>query len=209
LNYFAGNDSSCKVIFMARTKEFDENAVVEKAVLLFWCHGYNGASAQDMVEQLGISRSSLYDTFGDKRSLFIRALQQYRDAMAGSLITMIRQSTDIEQTIQQLLEQVGREAVKDKTGKGCFIVNTTIELAAHDAEIAGIIRQNMIDIENALSAAIKKGQKEGVYSKKHSAAALARFLFNTISGLRVASKTGTDKATYDDIIKVSLAALKH
>ncbi|MEJ0106748.1 MAG: helix-turn-helix domain-containing protein [Bacteroidota bacterium] len=61
---------------MARTKVFDEQMVLDKAMNLFWQKGYNATSAQDLVNGLSISRSSLYDTFGDKHSLFVKALKQ-------------------------------------------------------------------------------------------------------------------------------------
>ena len=63
---------------MARTKDFDEDEVLDKAMYLFWNQGYNGTSMQDLVDGLGISRSSLYDTFGDKHSLFIKTLENYK-----------------------------------------------------------------------------------------------------------------------------------
>jgi TetR/AcrR family transcriptional repressor of nem operon len=65
---------------MARTKDFDENEVLSKAIQLFWFKGYNGTSMQDLVDGLGISRSSLYDTYSDKHTLFVKALESYQSA---------------------------------------------------------------------------------------------------------------------------------
>jgi TetR/AcrR family transcriptional repressor of nem operon len=193
---------------MSRTKVFNETDVLEKAIQVFWSKGYNGTSAQDLVDELGISRSSLYDTYGDKRSLFIRALQHVRSTLSKELIKMINHSDNIEEAIRQIFKMTVKEALEDKLLKGCFMVNTTIELAPHDKDVAAIINQNMTDIENALCLAIKKGQEEGVFSKKQSALSLARFVSNSISGLRVAAKLGTEKRVYDDIVKVTLSVLK-
>jgi TetR/AcrR family transcriptional repressor of nem operon len=88
------------------------------------------------------------------------------------------------------------------------MVNSSIELAPHNSEIAEIVNDNMKDIEEALFRLIKKGQDIGQFSTSHSARSLARFVFNTISGLRVASKSGTEKKVFDDIVKVTLSALK-
>lgn len=192
---------------MARTKEFDEIAVLNKAVNLFWCKGFNGTSAQDLVDTLGISRSSLYDTFGDKRNIFIKALQLYRQNMAGKMIAFIDNSENVEKSIKDIFKMATTEAIEDKLFKGCFMVNTTIELAPHDKEIAEIVNQNMQDIEDALCRAIKKGQDEGVFSTRQTARSLARFLFNNITGIRVAAKSSSDKKVYDDIVKVALSAL--
>lgn len=193
---------------MPRLKEFDEQAVLEKALNVFWCKGYYATSAQDLVDELGISRSSLYDTFGDKRTLFIKALQLYRSEMAGNMIKMIRDSAQIDTTITQLLKMAVNEALSDKLSRGCFMVNTTIELAPHDDEVQAIVKQNMADIEDALNKAIRKGQQQGVFTTKLSSASLASFLFNSISGLRVAAKAGTARRVFDDVVKVTLSALK-
>lgn len=193
---------------MSRTKEFDEADVLGKAVALFQSKGYNGTSAQDLVDTLCISRSSLYDTFGDKRTLFIKALKHYQLTASKSMIEMVNNSTNIEETIRIIFTTTIKEALEDKLSKGCFMVNTTIELAPHDKEIAEIVNQNMADVEQALCLAIKKGQNQGVFTKSKSALALARFLFNNISGLRVASKSGAEKKVYDDVVQVVLSALK-
>lgn len=192
---------------MPRTKEFDEAAVLDKAVKLFWCKGYNATSAQDLVDNLGISRSSLYDTFGDKRNIFIQALQYYRTTMASKMIQFIDTSDDVEKSIKDIFSMAITHALEDKLSRGCFMVNSTIELAPHDKEIAQIVNQNMQDIEDALCRAVKKGQKKGVFSTKQKPRALARFLFNTITGIRVASKSGADKKVYEDIVKVALSVL--
>lgn len=199
---------STKVFAMARTKVFDEELVLNKAVDLFWRKGYNGTSAQDLVDELGISRSSLYDTYGDKFQLFRSALQQYRKNFAGAMIDMIKQSTDTEKTLEAIFHYVINESLQQRFSKGCFMTNSAIELAPHNPEIAQIVNENMQDIEEALCQLIKKGQDLGQFSKAHSPRAVARFTFNTISGLRVASKSGADKKVFDDIIQVTLSALK-
>jgi TetR/AcrR family transcriptional regulator, transcriptional repressor for nem operon len=193
---------------MARTKVFDEEIVLNKAVTLFWEKGYNGTSAQDLVDELEISRSSLYDTYGDKYQLFKNSLLQYRKKFAGSMIEMIDKSVDFEKTIKDVFQYVVTESLQEKFSKGCFMVNSAVELAPHNSEIAQIVNANMQDVEDALFRIIKKGQDAGQFSKNNTARSLARFVFNAISGLRVASKSGADKKVFDDIVKVTLSALK-
>lgn len=193
---------------MARTKEFNEIEILDKAIDLFWFKGYNGASMQDVVDSLGLSRSSIYDTFGDKHQLYISALEQYRKQAAGGLIDMVKQSTSPIQTIQQLLEILSNDSLNTVCNKGCFMTNSTIELAPHDPEIHKIVKDNMQDIEEAFYNLVKKGQDLGEITNQNDARALARFLFNTISGIRVAAKSGADKAVYQDIIHVTLSVLR-
>ncbi len=193
---------------MARTKVFDEEEVLNKALNLFWEKGYNGTSAQELVDGLGISRSSLYDTYGDKYQLFKNSLLQYRKKFAGAMIEMIDGSNDFEKTLKEVFHYVVTESLQEKFSKGCFMVNSSVELAPHNLEIAEIVNDNMQDIEDALFRLIKKGQDVEQFSKSHTARSLARFVFNTISGLRVASKSGADKKVFDDVVKVTLSALK-
>jgi TetR/AcrR family transcriptional repressor of nem operon len=197
-----------RFFLMARTKEFNEQDVLNKALNLFWEKGYNGTSAQDLVDGLGISRSSLYDTYGDKYQLFKKSLLQYRKKFAGAMIEMIESSIDFEKTINEVFNYVVQESLQEKFSKGCFMVNSSIELAPHNSEIAEIINSNMQDIEDALTLLMKKGQEAGQFSEKHSPRTLARFIFNTISGLRVASKSGADKKVFDDIVGVTISTLK-
>lgn len=192
---------------MARTREFDEIEVLDKAVDLFWRKGYNATSANDLVAELGLSRSSLYATFGDKRSLFVKSLDRYRRQAVQKMKTLVEESEDLPQSIAEIFRMVVDQDITAQIPKGCFIVNSSIELAPHDQEIAKIVNANMQDVESTFEMAIKKGQQKGQVSKSHSAKALARFLFNNISGLRVAVKSNNDKAALDDVIQVSLSVL--
>jgi TetR/AcrR family transcriptional repressor of nem operon len=194
---------------MARTKEFDEDNVLEKAMNLFWAKGYNGTSAQDLVDGLGISRSSLYDTFGDKHSLFIKSLEYYRENMAGKVIRMINESTDMEDTLRCIFQTIVNDSLSDKLSRGCFMVNSTVELAPHDAQISALVAANTQDIEDAMYRVIKKGQQLGTIPVGSSARSLSRFLFNTISGLRVLAKSKQmNREVFDDVVSVAISVLK-
>lgn len=191
---------------MARIKEFNEEEALDKAVEIFWNKGYNGTSAQDLVTYLGLSRSSIYDTFGDKHSLFIKALKRYENQAKDQVQEMIAKSTDIKQTIGELFKQAILESFQDKITKGCFMVNTTVELALHDENIARMVDQNRQNMEDIFFEAVKKGQDLGQISKANDARSLARFIFCNYSGIRVLSRSaGTPKQYYDDIVKVVLS----
>lgn len=193
---------------MARTKVFDEQEVLDKAMNLFWQKGYNATSAQDLVDNLGISRSSLYDTYGDKHSLFVKALKQYRKERIDPVMRRIDEAEDIEAYIRQVFELVKEEALSENGSKGCFMVNSAVELAPVDSEVAAIANSIMQDTENTLCKAIERGQEECIFTTKYSARSLARFVFNSLNGLRVTVKFDADKKLFDDIVNVCLSALK-
>lgn len=192
---------------MARTKDFDENEVLKKAITIFWHKGYNGTSMQDLVDGLGISRSSLYDTYGDKHTLFIKALESYQTAGSVKICTLVNSEGSVKEMIKKLLELIAGELLGDQNHKGCFMVNAEVEVAPHDPEVSKMVCQNDQQVEDALYLVIKKGQESGEIANRQDARALARFTFNTVKGIQVTSKSITDKTVFDDIIKLALAAL--
>ncbi len=193
---------------MARTKVFNEEEVLDKAMNLFWKKGYNATSAQDLVDTLGISRSSLYDTYGDKHSLFVRTLKQYRKDHIDPVIEGMGAVEDIEAYIRNIFELIKLEALDENSTMGCFMVNSAVELAPVDTEVASIANSIMHDTEAALYNAIQKGQDSGVFTTKYSARSLARYVLNSLNGLRVSVKFDADKQMFDDIVNVCLSALR-
>ena len=193
---------------MARSKVFDEEEVLDKAMNLFWQKGYNATSAQDLVDALGISRSSLYDTYGDKHSLFVKALKQYRKERIDPIVKELNNAEDAEAYIRSFFELVKTEALAENSSIGCFMVNSAVEMAPVDAEVATIANSIMNDTENAVCKAIKLGQDAGVFSTKYPARSMARFVLNSLNGLRVTVKFDAKQQVYDDILDICLSALK-
>lgn len=192
---------------MARGKDFDESEVLAKAVSLFWHKGYNGTSMQELVDALGISRSSLYDTYVDKHTLYLKALEFYQNDAASRMNAIITETASAKEAIKQLLELSTSDLLLDKQQKGCFMVNAEVEVAPHDKEVLNIVCKNERQIEDAFHRTIKKGQENGEIRNKQDAMALTHFLLNTVKGIRVSAKSTTDKAFFNDIIKTALSVL--
>ncbi|MFH7005308.1 TetR/AcrR family transcriptional regulator [Flavobacterium bizetiae] len=193
---------------MARTKEFNEDQALDKAIEIFWHKGYNGTSAQDLVTHLGLSRSSLYDTFGDKQKLFAQSLQRYQKNAQKQVMELFDQSENIKETLHDIFKQAVIESLEDRITKGCFMVNSSVELAMHDEEIAKIVKNNSQVMEEVFTKAVQKGQDSGDILKANSAKVLARFIFNNYSGIRVLARSGErDKQVYDDIVKALFSML--
>lgn len=186
---------------MARTKDFDEQEVLAKAVDVFWRKGYNGTSMQDLVDGLGISRSSLYDTYGDKHTLYLKALEKYQCNSSGAMCSIVNNTLSAKDAIRKLLEYT----TTDEEQKGCFLVNSEVEVAPHDTEVSKMICSSGQQIEDAFYIAIKKGQDSGEITNKQAARALARFTFNTVKGIRVTAKSTTDKTVFKDIVDMAMA----
>ncbi|HVV55692.1 MAG TPA: TetR/AcrR family transcriptional regulator [Mucilaginibacter sp.] len=192
---------------MARTKDFDEDEVLEKAMHLFWLNGYNATSMQDLVDGLGISRSSLYDTYGDKHTLFLRALENYKQSVSAKMERIVSHTPSARETVRQLLELTTRELITDNEHKGCFLVNAAVEVAPHDAEVSLMICQGDRQLEEFFREAIKKGQQSGEIVNPQDAAVLARFILNNIKGFRVTAKSVTDKKFFADLVNLTMSVL--
>jgi TetR/AcrR family transcriptional repressor of nem operon len=192
---------------MARKREFDEKNVIEIATNLFWKKGYNAVSTQDLIDAFGISRSSMYAAYKDKRSLFIIAFQHYRETASQGMINVLNENRSFKDTISQLLTQLIKETISDNDNKGCFIVNTAIELAPHDNEILEIIQENRRNIISALTTSIEKGIENGEIKTNQKPKSLANYFYNLINGLRVDAKVHKDKNNYKEIIKIAISVL--
>ena len=192
---------------MARLREFDEQKVIKTATNLFWKKGYNAVSTQDLIDAFGISRSSMYAAYKDKRSLFIIALQHYRETASQGMINVLNENKTFKVTISKLLTQLIKDTVSDNENKGCFIVNTAIELAPHDNEILEIIRENRKNIITALTTSIEKGIENGEIQTNQKPISLANYFYNLINGLRVDAKVHKDKSNYKEIVEIALSVL--
>jgi TetR/AcrR family transcriptional regulator, transcriptional repressor for nem operon len=192
---------------MARTKDFDENKVLTKAVNLFWLKGYNGTSMQDLVDGLGISRSSLYDTYGDKHTLFLKSLENYKKAVSAKMEAIVGGANSAKDAVKMLLEFIIGELLSDKEHKGCFLVNAAVEVASHDPEVNKIICQSDREVEEYFFQAIKNGKEKGEIVNKQDPRALAGFILNNIKGVRVTAKSVNDKKLFEDIIDLTMSVL--
>ncbi|GEC77951.1 TetR/AcrR family transcriptional regulator [Flavobacterium aquatile] len=193
---------------MARLRVFNEDDALDKAIEIFWNKGYNGTSAQDLVTYLGLSRSSLYDTFGDKHSLFIKALKRYQKKSFDDVSKVLQNSNNIKETIKEIFAQAIIESFEDKITKGCFMVNSTVELALHDDEIANVVNENRQMMEEVFLLAVKRGQELNQISSSTDPRLLSRFLFNNYSGIRVLARSvGTPQQVFEDVLKVLLSVL--
>lgn len=192
---------------MGKSKLFDEQEVLQKAISIFTDKGYNGTSMQELVDGLGISRSSLYDTFGDKRQLYLKALEAYQQQYGGQLCKLTSGTQSAKAAIRDLLELVVTDLLNDKQRKGCFMVNAGIEMATQDQEVNEMICQTEQQLEQAFIKVIRQGQQKGEIDAEKDPVALARFLNNTVKGMQVSVKSTTEQSFFCDIVNSALMVL--
>ncbi|MDU0154415.1 MULTISPECIES: TetR/AcrR family transcriptional regulator [Bacillus] len=190
---------------MARSKEFDEKAVLRKAMELFWEQGYEKTSMQDLVNHMGIHRRSIYDTFGDKRSLFLASLNHYEELVVNEMENIISRTSSIKQAIRDVFIFVLNSI--EQYPKGCLSVNAAIELSLLDKEIGRIVTKMFNRTEDMFNNLIKRGQTSGEISKEIDSDNISRFLHNNLVGIRVLIKTNYSKKELEGIITLALSVL--
>ena len=192
---------------MARHKEFDRDEALHRAMEVFWSRGYEATSVGDLVEHMGINRQSLYDTFGDKHSLYLAALDRYREVEGRKMFELLEGAGSVKKALRQLFEGVVECALGGGERRGCFVGNATSELAARCKATAEKACGNMAAAEEALYRALLRGKREGEIKGVRDPRAVARFLYSSLQGLQLMSKATKDRKTLEDVVRVTLSVL--
>lgn len=191
---------------MARTKCFNRDEALEKAMQAFWAKGYEATSVQDLVDCMGINRGSLYDTFGDKHQLFLEALDQYG---TGALLRtdVLRQDGDAREILSRFMYVFMQKQVMDPKRRGCFMTNAAVELCSRDDECAERVRVFFEDMEDALKELISRGQRDGTFKTKRNPASLAAFFVGVMQGMRVVGKVNPNEDVLRPMVDVAMTVL--
>ena len=192
---------------MARHKEFDRDEALQKAMEVFWSHGYEAASIQELVKQMGINRQSLYDTFGDKHALYLAALDRYREVEGGKMFELLAGQGSLKRALRQLFGEVIECAVGGGQRRGCLMGNAMSEMAGRCTKTADKACGQIAAAEEALYRALLRGRKAGEIKDGLNLRAVARYLYSSLQGLQVMAKATRDRKLLADIVKVTLSVL--
>jgi TetR/AcrR family transcriptional repressor of nem operon len=193
---------------MARPREFDVAAALERAMQVFWSKGYESTSLDDLCEATGLGRSSLYAAFGDKHGLYLEALDRYEEGSAARLNEALTRPVPIREAIGGFIARLVDDIVAGPGRRGCFIGNCAAELAGDDREAAARVRRSLERIETAFRDALGRAKARGELGSRADVAALARYFTAGIQGLRLVGKAKPDRAALADIAAVLLSALE-
>lgn len=191
---------------MPRTKEFDPEVALDKAMHVFWHKGYEATSMEDLLEAMDLNRGSLYDTFGDKRQLFLKALERYCGGISGR-IRILEQPGSALSAIRTFIETMAAGLLADPARRGCLLVNTAMELAPHEKEVGAQVSRVVGFIEESFFNALSRAKKQGELKKGQDPRALARYLTGMMQGLVVMYKAGASPAAVHDILNTGLSVL--
>jgi TetR/AcrR family transcriptional repressor of nem operon len=183
---------------VARTKEFDPDVALRAALELFWERGYEATSMADLVEHLGVARASIYATFGSKYELYLKALDRYGELIHPTLLAGLSQPGPVLPAVRALVERFACEAAGEGGRRGCFVVNTAVELAPRDASAARRVQASWDYLEAALNSALIRAQAQSELAEGKDPQALARCLLVLMQGLRVMGKAATEAKRLHD-----------
>jgi TetR/AcrR family transcriptional repressor of nem operon len=191
---------------VGRPKEFERDEVLTRARDVFWAKGYDGASLDDLTEAMGIGRASLYNEFGDKHSLFIEALDCYRRERFAQISKVLEDAPLARAGIAAVFRGTVKAFWADESRRGCMLVNATAELAASDPAVASRATESFERTAGVFRSALERGKRSGELDASLDVRATARYLANTLNGLRLLAKIA-DHQVADDVVEVTLRAL--
>ncbi len=192
---------------MARPKQFKRQAALERAMDVFWTHGYERASVQNLLDGMGINRGSMYDTFGDKHALFVDAVEHYCDTVMQKAFDLLATPGSPLGNVRRLLTLMVEHASGEHT-RGCLICNTAVELGQSDPMVAEAVRGMLEKLEESLHEALDRAVDAGELRADLDTRALARFLTSTSQGIMVMGKANVGAEVLQDVIKVAESVLR-
>ncbi len=191
---------------MGRPREFDREAVLDRALEVFWERGYEATSVQNLVDGMGINRGSLYDTFGDKHTLFLAALDRYDQVWVTRVVDALAEPGPVRARVRGVFEEASCEAARAER-RGCFATNSAVELAPRDSCVAERFAGTLTRVETAFRRALLEAQRGGEIAADSDAPALARVLTSGLLGVRVMARAGADPDPLRDAVRVTVATL--
>ena len=192
---------------MAGKKSFQPEQALDKAMGLFWKQGYEGTSIEDLVQYMGLGRGSLYDTFGDKRALYLAALSQYLAKYQAQAVEFLEQTGRLSEILERFFQAFIEELVSDPARRGCFLVNASVEMAPHDPEVNTIVQSALQEMEEGFYRLLIKAQVAGDLSWTQDPHQLAHFLSGVLVSIRVLARAKRDRRVLQDVVKTALAVL--
>ncbi|WP_259780808.1 TetR/AcrR family transcriptional regulator [Aestuariispira ectoiniformans] len=194
---------------MARPKTFDPEQALDQAVELFWCKGFENTSMQDLVDRMGINRGSLYDTFGDKHALYLKALDRYINRHSIRLVAEQEAGKPARDILRSMLYRLADCTTEEcpELKRGCLMTNTICELCTRDGDVATVVRDSLQRMEDAVAGIIAEGQAQGQIAPDKDSRALARFFLTTLQGMQVMRKAHTSPDVLRQIANQALSLI--
>lgn len=192
---------------MARPKEFDREEALQKALYTFWDKGYEATTLPDLLKSMKISRSSFYDTFGDKQALFQEAMHLYHQQIGAKRMALLTRTKSTKQGLIEYFNHHVEIALTDNYPGGCLVTNTATTLKTVDPKIVESITEGTDQLEQAFYALLDKGQRAGEIAKSKDIKALSRLFLSLAYGINVVARVNPSRELLEDTVKAAISTL--
>ncbi|MFB4274330.1 MULTISPECIES: TetR/AcrR family transcriptional regulator [unclassified Nonomuraea] len=192
---------------MGRPREFSDQAVLDAAMEVFWEKGYEATTTQDLCARTGLGRGSLYNAFGSKHHLYEEAIRRYAATKAEAQLEQLAGSGSVRDRLRDLMLGVIDADMNDPGRRGCLALNAATEAGGRTGAVAGLVRRQFDDLEQAIHRMVRVGQATGELSSDRPALQVARAFQSAYYGLRVLAKVTDDRAVLLDVVEGAVAAL--
>ena len=169
--------------------------------------GMVATSVRELASSMGITGTSLYNAFGDKRSLFRQVLQRYAERSTRERIARLESALPPKEAVRAFVAEILERSLDDSDRRGCLLVNSALEIAPHDPELGAEIAARLGEIEDFLSRAVTAAQDDGSVPPERDPADLARLLLGIILGVRVLARSKPQRELLEGTVRPALALL--
>ncbi|AOK92236.1 MULTISPECIES: TetR/AcrR family transcriptional regulator [Paenibacillus] len=193
---------------MVRPREFDEDQALDAAMRIFWEKGFEATSLSDLTSKMGIQRPSIYAAFGDKKQLFEAALRKYTQSHAAYVRSRLQSNSSVKEAFYNFFGGVVAEEYEDGPNRGCFCINTMVELAPHDEKFEILTREHQMYLSAVFQETLERGIRSGELEASMDARALAHTMVSLLIGITVMMKSRPERSFVDHSVATALMLLK-
>jgi AcrR family transcriptional regulator len=192
---------------MARSKEFDRDVALSRAIAVFSQHGFEGTSTEALVAAMDIRRQSLYDTFGDKWRLYLEALQRYSSDSIGAQLVALEGAASGAAGIEALLMQAAARSEGDPQ-PACLGISAICEFGRSEPEVVSLTETMARLLTRAVERRVQEAVAAGAFATGLDAAAAGQFVLATLTGIKVAARQGASAKVLRDIAGMALRSFR-
>jgi len=193
---------------MARPRKFNKDDVIDKAVKVFWAKGYEATSIQDLIDAMGIKRGSLYATFGNKQSLFLKSLNRYSVTVVKKLLEILESNPSAIESIELFFSQLVEHLLTAGELRGCLVTNSAIERGLRDKETKQLVLKLLNALEDGFYKTLLRAKENNELSTELDLKMTANYLTSSMQGLLVMGKVCSERSVLEGINKMTLSILK-
>jgi TetR/AcrR family transcriptional repressor of nem operon len=188
-------------------RKIEKQVALDRALTLFWDHGYRGTSMDMLTTAVGVEKPSIYASFGSKNKLYLTALTHYRKWLIGSVRNIISSAPSARIGVAQAVRMMMLRR-SEKTRSGCFATNATLEVADHDALVLEEVRATFAELTHVFTHALQQAQTAGEVRTDCPPQVLAQLLVNAVEGARILEKTKASKAATEAVVALVIGVLE-